>query len=107
MALNAWLTFYRHYSAADLRKLEKYYLGFVIIFPLLSSSVFIFIDDHVKGKVYGPAIVSDSLGPNMYSLLIALNSYGAGLILNGIISESQLFMGQAGKYSTGRIVTYS
>jgi hypothetical protein len=58
MALNAWLTFYRQYDAAQLRKLEKYYFGFVVCFPAVSSIVFLFIDDHKRGKVYGPAVVS-------------------------------------------------
>jgi hypothetical protein len=80
MALNAWLTFYRQYSAAQLRSLEKYYFGFVILFPLLASTVFIFIDDNEKGKIYGPAIVSESLGTTVIFVLNAVNRSGAGSI---------------------------
>jgi hypothetical protein len=57
MALNVYLTFYKGYTAAQLRSLEwKYFLGCYGI-PLIPSIVLLCFHTQDKGRIYGPATV--------------------------------------------------
>jgi hypothetical protein len=55
MALNVMLTFYYHFGAEDLRRLEKYYFMCCYGIPLIPGLVFVFVQTPEKGHVYGNA----------------------------------------------------
>jgi hypothetical protein len=55
MALNVMLTFYYHFGAEDLRRLEKYYFMCCYGIPLSPGLVFVFVQTPEKGHVYGNA----------------------------------------------------
>jgi hypothetical protein len=67
MALNVYFTFYKSYTAAQLRNLEwKYFLACYGI-PLIPSITLFCIHTKGKGRIYGPAIVYKG-SFQMYSL---------------------------------------
>ncbi|KAE8443801.1 hypothetical protein EG329_001395 [Mollisiaceae sp. DMI_Dod_QoI] len=55
MALNVFLTFYRSYNAADLRRLEKWYAVFCYGIPFVPAIVFLFVKNSEQGYMYGNA----------------------------------------------------
>ncbi|KAJ5761785.1 uncharacterized protein N7511_005167, partial [Penicillium nucicola] len=57
MAVNIYLTFYRRYSAEDLKKLEKWYFAFCYGLPLILAIVLSVIKTAERGRVYGPALI--------------------------------------------------
>lgn len=58
MAVNIYLTFYRRYSAEDLKKLEKWYFLFCYGLPLILATTLSLIKTAGRGRIYGPALVS-------------------------------------------------
>ncbi|KAF2461523.1 hypothetical protein BDY21DRAFT_398104 [Lineolata rhizophorae] len=55
MALNVYLTFFKNYLAADLKRLEKWYFLLCYGIPLVPALVFLLVDA-VEGRgIYGPA----------------------------------------------------
>lgn len=57
MAVNIYLTFYRRYSAEDIRNLEKWYFLFCYGLPLILATTLSLIKTTGRGKIYGPALV--------------------------------------------------
>lgn len=57
MAVNIYLTFYRRYSAEDLKKLEKWYFLFCYGLPLILATTLSLIKTTGRGRIYGPALV--------------------------------------------------
>ncbi|KAJ5094908.1 hypothetical protein N7532_007199 [Penicillium argentinense] len=57
MALNIYLTFYRRYSAEDLRRLEKWYFLLCYGLPLALATALCIINTTERGRIYGPALV--------------------------------------------------
>lgn len=55
MALNVILTFYFHFDAEGLRRLEKYYFMSCYGLPFIPAIVFVFIQTPEKGRMYGNA----------------------------------------------------
>lgn len=68
MAVNIYLTFYRRYSAEDLKKLEKWYFALCYGLPLILAIILSVIKTAERGRVYGPALVGTA---NAYGLSIA------------------------------------
>ncbi|KAJ5094912.1 hypothetical protein N7532_007203 [Penicillium argentinense] len=56
MAVNIYLTFYRKYSAKDLKKLDKWYFLLCYGLPLIAT-VLSLIKSTERGRVYGPALI--------------------------------------------------
>ncbi|KAJ5685162.1 hypothetical protein N7536_007781 [Penicillium majusculum] len=57
MAVNIYLTFYRRYSAEDLKKLEKWYFLFCYGLPLILATTLSLIKTTGRGRIYGPALI--------------------------------------------------
>jgi hypothetical protein len=57
MALNVYLTFFRKYTAQQLRKLEWKYIVFCYGVPLLPAFSYLFARSPGRGRVYGDATV--------------------------------------------------
>ncbi|CRL29435.1 GPCR, family 2-like [Penicillium camemberti] len=57
MAVNIYLTFYRRYSAEDIKKLEKWYFLFCYGLPLILATTLSLIKTAGRGKIYGPALI--------------------------------------------------
>ncbi|KAK7431944.1 hypothetical protein QQZ08_001563 [Neonectria magnoliae] len=55
MAINVYLTFYRHYNAADLRRMEVMYLICCYGIPFIPAIVYIFVKDSNGNRAYGNA----------------------------------------------------
>ncbi|KAI9683914.1 MAG: hypothetical protein M1829_004249 [Trizodia sp. TS-e1964] len=55
MALNVYLTFFRKYSAADLRRLEIKYILACYGIPFIPALVYLFVSTEARGRAYGPA----------------------------------------------------
>jgi hypothetical protein len=60
MACNVYLTFFKQYDGASLRKLEWRYLIFCYGVPFVPAVIFLFIDTDSRGKIYGSANVRRS-----------------------------------------------
>ncbi|KAL2353604.1 hypothetical protein BJ546DRAFT_845762 [Cryomyces antarcticus] len=57
MAVNVWLTFFKHYNATKLRRLEKWYCLFCYGLPLVPALVYLIVDKAAKTNIYGPATI--------------------------------------------------
>ncbi|KAF1984291.1 hypothetical protein K402DRAFT_465408 [Aulographum hederae CBS 113979] len=57
MALNVYLTFFRKYRAADLRKLEIWYCLLCYGLPLIPALVFLCLDATTTANIYGDATI--------------------------------------------------
>jgi hypothetical protein len=57
MALNVWLTFYRKYDAERIRKLEVIYFVVCYGVPFVPALVYVFVETHQKGRLYGNALL--------------------------------------------------
>lgn len=57
MACNVYLTLFRRYTTADLKKQEWKYLICCYGIPFIPAFVFLFIKSDERGKLYGPAVV--------------------------------------------------
>ncbi|KAJ5507255.1 hypothetical protein N7527_009398 [Penicillium freii] len=57
MAVNIYLTFYRRYSAEDIKNLEKWYFLFCYGLPLILATTLSLIKTTGRGKIYGPALI--------------------------------------------------
>jgi len=58
MALNVYFTFFKHYNAADLRNLEKWYLLLCYGSTLVPALIYLILDHTADTGIYGPALVS-------------------------------------------------
>ncbi|KAL1977102.1 hypothetical protein VTN31DRAFT_3384 [Thermomyces dupontii] len=56
MAFNVYLTFFHQYNSSQLRKLEWKYFLLCYGVPFISAFVFLFVDSHDRGPLYGPAV---------------------------------------------------
>lgn len=82
MALNVYLTFFKNYTANDLRGLEKWYFVFCYGVPLIPAVVFLALDATANLGIYGYATVRffcTFIGTAPNSSL----SYGVGLLSIG------------------------
>jgi hypothetical protein len=61
MACNVFLTFFRQYDAAALRKLEWKWIVFNYGLPFIPALIYCFIETSKRGKFYGSAVVSEFL----------------------------------------------
>lgn len=57
MALNVYLTFFKNYTASNLRNLEKWYLLFCYGVPFVPALVYLLLDAGGKYGIYGPATI--------------------------------------------------
>lgn len=57
MALNVYLTFFKNYTAANLRSLEKWYLLLCYGVPFIPALVYLLLDAGGKYGIYGPATI--------------------------------------------------
>lgn len=55
MAINVYLTFYYKFDAHKLRKMEIPYFIVCYGVPFIVALVYIFIDDPIRGRMYGDA----------------------------------------------------
>ncbi|KPM35222.1 hypothetical protein AK830_g11349 [Neonectria ditissima] len=55
MAINVYLTFYRHYDAADLRRMEVMYMICCYGIPFVPAIIYIFVKDSDGNRAYGNA----------------------------------------------------
>lgn len=58
MALNVMLVFFHHYNSRQLRRLEKWYIGFAYGVPFLPAFIYIVVEKVTRKRIYGPATVS-------------------------------------------------
>ena len=58
MALNVYLTFFRSYTANDLRRLEKWYFLACYGVPFLPALVYVVVQSAMQVGIYGNAVVS-------------------------------------------------
>jgi hypothetical protein len=58
MACNVYLSFFRKYSQHDLRGLEWKYGIFCYGIPFVPALAYLFVNNPVRGRVYGSAVVS-------------------------------------------------
>ena len=58
MACNVYLAFFHNYTTGQLRALDWKYLLGCYGASFVPALVFLFVDTHKRGKIYGPAIVS-------------------------------------------------
>ncbi|KAH0544605.1 hypothetical protein FGG08_001254 [Glutinoglossum americanum] len=71
MACNVYLTFFRKYNAAQLKKLEwKYFLACYGI-PFPPAVTYLFVESKARGKVYGPATLWCWITPGWDALRVA------------------------------------
>lgn len=95
MAINVYLTLFRRYTPADLKKQEWKYLIFCYGTPFIPAFVFLFIKSDSRGKMYGPAVVrcqyllqDFAVFRSVFHLyLFLLYSYGVILGMSGMSSE--------------------
>jgi len=98
MAINVYLIFFHRYTVPQLRALDWRYLLGCYGASFVPAFVYIFIDTKGRGKVYGPAIVSGTLGLGLVcasSVLIFYRS-GAGSLSSGIFCEWRRCMPSCG-----------
>lgn len=57
MALNVYLTFFKNYTASNLRSLEKWYLIFCYGVPFVPALVYLLLDAGGRYGIYGPATI--------------------------------------------------
>ncbi|TVY26362.1 Cyclic AMP receptor-like protein A [Lachnellula hyalina] len=55
MACNVYLTFYHHFGAYQLRRLEKWYFLFCYGIPLIPAAVYLVVRTEENGRMYGNA----------------------------------------------------
>jgi len=75
MGCNVWLSFFRSYDVAALRRLELKYLMACYGLPFLPAFVYLFISTISRGKIYGSAVVSllslyHSVATNTFAALV-------------------------------------
>ncbi|KAI9780522.1 MAG: hypothetical protein M1839_006640 [Geoglossum umbratile] len=71
MACNVYLTFFRKYNAAQLKKQEwKYFLTCYGI-PFIPAVTYLFVESKSRGKVYGPATLWCWITPKWDALRVA------------------------------------
>ena len=58
MSCNVWLSFFRAYDVAALRRLEFKYLLACYGIPLIPALIYLFVSTSGRGKIYGTAVVS-------------------------------------------------
>ncbi|KAL1961462.1 hypothetical protein VTO42DRAFT_190 [Malbranchea cinnamomea] len=71
MALNVYLTLFRQYSPADLKKLEWIYFVACYGIPFVPALVFLFIKSEKRGRVYGSATMWCWIRPEWNGFRIA------------------------------------
>ena len=59
MAVNVYLVIFRQLDAEDLQRLEKRYLLGCYGLPFVPALVFLFINDSIRGRMYGDATVGE------------------------------------------------
>ena len=59
MAVNVYLVIFQHFDAQDLQRLEKRYLLGCYGLPFIPAFVFLFVNDSVRGRMYGNATVNE------------------------------------------------
>lgn len=83
MGCNVWLSFFRSYDAAALRRLEYKYLLACYGLPFIPALVYLFVSTIGRGKIYGSAVVSQThpwLGPvTEHVTALVLDFAGMGL----------------------------
>ncbi|TVY35068.1 Cyclic AMP receptor-like protein A [Lachnellula occidentalis] len=57
MACNVYLTFYHHFGAYELRKLEKWYFLFCYGIPFIPAAVYLVVSTEKNGRMYGNATI--------------------------------------------------
>lgn len=57
MSCNVWLSFFRSYDAAALRRLEWKYLLACYGVPFVPGLIYLFVNTIGRGKIYGSAVV--------------------------------------------------
>jgi hypothetical protein len=74
MALNVYLTFFRRYSAEQLRALDMKYVVACYGIPFIPAFTYFFLRTSAGVRGYGPAIVRDTPSPpfNTVSLSFAI-----------------------------------
>ncbi|KAL8871371.1 MAG: hypothetical protein Q9174_002780 [Haloplaca sp. 1 TL-2023] len=65
MAFNVYLAFFHKYRACQLRVLDKWYLLGCYGAAFIPALTFLFIETDLRGRIYGPAVVSSVFAPNM------------------------------------------
>jgi hypothetical protein len=95
MALNIYFAFYKKYSVADLRSLERKYFLACYGIPLIPSITMLCIRTKDGGRIYGPAVVCNS---SRLSCIFAYLRYrfGAPLTITGDIYVLSVFMDLSG-----------
>ena len=58
MACNVFLTFFRRYSASQLRALEWKYALLCYGIPFIPAIVFVFTQTEARGRIFGSALYS-------------------------------------------------
>ena len=103
MAFNVYLTFFHQYNSSQLRKLEWKYFLLCYGVPFISAFVFLFVDSHDRGPLYGPAVVRPLCSNQYYHFSLGLtlhherkSSSGVGSRSPGTHSPSSSFTGPSG-----------
>ena len=102
MALNVYLTFFRRYSAEQLRSMEWKYLIMCYGLPFPPALTYFFVRNSSGVRVYGPATVGEEFHPTLVfhrgdRTLTSKGSSGAGCLRNGTSCVSSASMGPSGK----------
>ena len=63
MAFNVYLIFFHNYTVEQLRVLDWKYLLGCYGASFLPAFIYLFIETHARGKIYGPAIVGLQIAP--------------------------------------------
>lgn len=67
MAVNVFLVVFRDYDIKRLRSLDRKYIAFCYGLAAVPAVLYLFLESSDKGKVYGPAIVSNEHPPHEHS----------------------------------------
>ena len=92
MAINVYLTLFRKHNSQQLKALEWKYQVLCVGMPFIIAMVFIFIDTQPRGKIYGPAVVSQVGQIFSQRKHSDLESFGVGLHPNGLRYGSRFAM---------------
>lgn len=72
MAINVYLTIFKRWEVERLKRLEFIYAGCNFGIPFVVAVAYLFVNDSVRGRIYGPASIWCWISPEWEWLRIGL-----------------------------------